>query len=89
VKVKCALVGDDGSLGADREPLRSYLLVTRAGIVAQPIQAAANVLVSSRAHVMGEQLRAEAGFARLLVDRAQATGGNPPNKCVGYLLRSS
>ena len=65
MKVQRALVGDDGSLGADRKPLRPHVLVARTRVAAQPVQAAANVLVAPGANMVGEQLRAEAGFARL------------------------
>ena len=65
VKVERALVGDDGSLGADRKPLRPHVLVGGTWVATQAVQATANVLVSPGANVVGEQLRTEAGFARL------------------------
>src|SRR5918994_4070366 len=65
VKVERALVGDDGALGAHRKPLRPHVLVGRAGVATQPVQTAANVLVSPGANVVGEQLWTEASFAGL------------------------
>ncbi|MDX6610621.1 MAG: hypothetical protein QOF85_2546 [Solirubrobacterales bacterium] len=60
VKVDRALVSDDGSLGTDRKPLLPHLLVGRARVATQAVQAATNVLVAPGANLVGKQLRTEA-----------------------------
>lgn len=54
MKVERALVGDDGSLSPNSKPLRPHVLVGGAWIAAQPVQTAANVLVSPGANMVGE-----------------------------------
>lgn len=52
VEVERALVGDDGSLGADRKALHSHLLMARTRIATKTVQTATNVLVSPGANMV-------------------------------------